>query len=558
MAHAAGRRIDLLDTTRTNACTVIQSKCDAALSCAAAAKESIRASVAEKVAALEKRRDALCTEVDQLLEMKVKMLKDQAQKITAGLPDCDSKASLTNDVRLRTDEVISYDTRKVQELDELIANFGQVSGSSTYASESRVVGPLIEGASKVNHKTWMLITAKDLQGKQRTKGGDNIIVKFDDDGKGEEHFECQVEDLNDGTYKVHVVPKSMGSYTVTVSVKHPPGMEGDEIIPGSPFKVKVDPPFDYTVLGDDAMGKAGQPWVDNEVGFLRHPLGIALDPKFDFAFVADQNNNRIQVFRYPTKEAICTYGKKGHGHSAFNQPGYIAIDRNDQIFVSDILNHRLQLLKFNREEKTLRHVHSIGGPGVQQGQFNFPRGVALSNDGLLIVADSQNHRIQILDTNKDCSFVRAWGDQGKEEGKLDEPKCVVVNSSNEVFVTDAQHRVQVFDLEGAFLRSWGKKGRKMGQFKHPAGLAVDNEDKVFVCDQGNNRVQVFDKDGEFCHAWGGHLVRKLDDEGNEIKNEDGEAEDAEWYGLLIPSGISVSASGNVLVSDYGKHVVFDF
>jgi hypothetical protein len=47
-------------------------------------------------------------------------------------------------------------------------------------------------------------------------------------------------------------------------------------------------------------------------------------------------------------------------------------------------------------------------------------------------------------------------------------------------------------------------------------------------------------------------------EGNEIKNEDGEAEDAEWYGLLIPSGISVSASGNVLVSDYGKHVVFDF
>merc|ERR1712232_813730 len=106
----------------------------------------------------------------------------------------------------------------MKELSELIENLGQVTGSSTYASESRVVGPLIEGPSKVNHKTWMLISARDLHGKQRTDGGDTIIVKFDDDGEGSEHFEYSVEDLEDGTYKVHVVPLSQGSYKVSLSV----------------------------------------------------------------------------------------------------------------------------------------------------------------------------------------------------------------------------------------------------------------------------------------------------------------------------------------------------
>merc|ERR1711879_1027521 len=228
------------------------------------------------------------------------------------------------------------------------------------------------------------------------------------------------------------------------------------------------------------------------------------------------------------------------------------------VFVSDVLNHRLQQLKFNREEKTLRHVRCIGGPGVEEGKFNFPRGITLTHDGLLIVADTSNHRIQILDTNKDNSFVRQWGEQGEEDGKLDEPKDVAVNSVGEVFVTDARHRVQVFNLEGAFLRSWGKKGRKSGQFKHPEAITVDNEDMIFVCDQGNHRVQVFDKDGNFRHAWGGWLKRKLDEEGKEIMPAEGEEDDAEWYGLLLPAGITVSASGKVLVSDYDKHVVFDF
>ena len=43
-------------------------------------------------------------------------------------------------------------------------------------------------------------------------------------------------------------------------------------------------------------------------------------------------------------------------------------------------------------------MKSVGGKGVRTGQFDFPRGIALSQDNKLFVCDSYNHRIQVFDT----------------------------------------------------------------------------------------------------------------------------------------------------------------
>ena len=37
---------------------------------------------------------------------------------------------------------------------------------------------------------------------------------------------------------------------------------------------------------------------------------------------------------------------------------------------------------------------TFGGPGRVTGMFNSPRGVAVSDDGEVYVADTDNHRIQ--------------------------------------------------------------------------------------------------------------------------------------------------------------------
>ena len=67
----------------------------------------------------------------------------------------------------------------------------------------------------------------------------------------------------------------------------------------------------------------------------------------------------------------------------------------------------------------------------------------------------------------------------------------------EVFVADfGNHRVQVFDREGAFLRSWGEFGAEPGQFNNPIGLQLGPAGNVRVVDSGSERVQVFSQQGE--------------------------------------------------------------
>jgi len=601
------RRIDALYSTRENAKETFERKRQEIQACASAAKISIDASFCEIDEAVKQRQAALHKEIDELLEQKMRKLADQltkteerkgdeehrlredekilnrleeAQRTGAPLDDSDKVAAggdpdwialrirtLTASVealgsnnpewvRVRDDEIVSFKPKRTKELVDMVSLFGAVDGTSTYASESDAQGPLIEGPLKVGFKTWLVIRAADLHGRQRKDGGDKLVCTWSQDSKAPKRFEEELIDNDDGTYKLSVVPLSEGTYTLNLEFEHP-GAEHNEPIQGSPFKVLVTSPFDYTVLGDDTLGQAGQPWIGDEAGFLRRPAGLQFDPKGEFVFVADQCNDRVLALRVDTKEMVCAFGKKGSGGRELNTPGYIVADREDRIIVSDMLNHRLQVLRFNRNSLQLRHERSLGCQGSAPGQMSFPRGVALTQTGLLLVCDSGNNRIQVLDANADFSFAYQIGDYGSEDGKFIQPYDVAVNSNDEILVSDSCHRIQIFDVKGKFLRSFGTRGKsKPGKFRHPTAITVDNEDMIFVCDRGNHRVQVFTPEGEFKHMWAGWLKKK--DITDEERAETPDVEDGEWYGLFTPIGITVSAAGQVFVSDYDKHVVWDF
>jgi DNA-binding beta-propeller fold protein YncE len=460
---------------------------------------------------------------------------------------------------MRHDEVISFVSKKAKELRENIDTFGLVDGTSTYASESIAKGPLIEGPLKVGFKTWLLVRANDLHGKQRREGGDKLQICFSEDNKTKKHFEWDLVDNEDGTYKLNVVPCAEGNFTLSLEFENPM-VEGEtEPVQGSPFAIQVTAPFDYSQLGDDNFGQAGTPWVDDEIGFLRRPIGLQFDPKAEFVFVSDQCNDRLQVFKTDTKESVCCFGKKGSGPKDLNTPGYIVADREDRVIVSDMLNHRLQVLSFNRNTCQLWHLRAVGCQGSEPGQLSFPRGVALTQTGFLLVCDSGNHRVQALNVNKEFCYAYEFGGLGTEDGKFSQPYDIAVNSKDEVFVTDSCHRVQVFNTDGKFLRSFGKRGKSAGKFRHPTSITVDSEDSVFICDQSNHRVQVFTSDGEFKHKWGGYSkVMGAADENDDEGRASPVPEPGEWYGLRTPAGVTVSPAGRVLVSDYDKHVVFDY
>ena len=59
----------------------------------------------------------------------------------------------------------------------------------------------------------------------------------------------------------------------------------------------------------------------------------------------------------------------------------------------------------------------------------------------------------------------------------------------------------MFGLDGTFVRSWGQEGKNQGELKFPYGIAVDNE-AVYISDPSSCRIQVFDPDGGFLRTWG--------------------------------------------------------
>lgn len=176
-------------------------------------------------------------------------------------------------------------------------------------------------------------------------------------------------------------------------------------------------------------------------------------------------------------------------------------------------------------------VRTWGAAGTAPSQFQSPYGVALDAAGAVLVADTDNTRVQRFTTNG--GFVRQWstasgplgisvdatGDvfvagfvvEGFDSAGVPlstfEPaptvgaRGVAVDSHGNLFVTDTSHQVTKFDHEGNVVTTWGEFGSALGQFDRPAGVAVDSMDHVFVVDGGNNRVQEFDNDGVFVAAW---------------------------------------------------------
>jgi DNA-binding beta-propeller fold protein YncE len=79
--------------------------------------------------------------------------------------------------------------------------------------------------------------------------------------------------------------------------------------------------------------------------------------------------------------------------------------------------------------------YSMGTLGTNDGQFDFPSGVAIDRGGNIIVADEFNHRIQVFDA--DGNFRFKFGTLGQGNGQFNFPIGVAVGSGGKIFVTEA-------------------------------------------------------------------------------------------------------------------------
>ena len=145
----------------------------------------------------------------------------------------------------------------------------------------------------------------------------------------------------------------------------------------------------------------------------------------------------------------------------------------------------------------LQHLLSIGTPGSEAGQFREPRDMAVLSDGRLVVADTGNRRVQILDVGYN-PIASLTGD----DDPFEEPLAVAANSLDEIFVLDSTLQwVYKYDAEGNFIKRFGGPEAR---FFHPRGLTIFEDDQIAVADTGTGAIKFFDSEGNLVGNIGTH------------------------------------------------------
>lgn len=154
----------------------------------------------------------------------------------------------------------------------------------------------------------------------------------------------------------------------------------------------------------------------------------------DRILVLDHCNHRVQVWD-ENGEFVSVFGSTG----PLVYPSGICIF-GDEVIVSDYGSKTIQV--FN--STTLIPTRSIN-----LGVVN-PLGICSTPKGLLLVTTSQNH---ILMVNLDGYIIRKFGSYGKDNGQFNNPRGICCKGK--IIVADRDnHRIQIFDQEGVFLHKF--------------------------------------------------------------------------------------------------------
>jgi hypothetical protein len=102
------------------------------------------------------------------------------------------------------------------------------------------------------------------------------------------------------------------------------------------------------------------------------------------------------------------------------------------------------------------------------------------------------------------NLIRVWGDDEVDDENqfLRFPEDIMISNDNLVYILDSgNHRVQIFDRSGKFIKTIGRRGQGPGDLLMPTSFCLDKNNNIIVADDNNYRIQAFNFNGKYLYSF---------------------------------------------------------
>ena len=196
-------------------------------------------------------------------------------------------------------------------------------------------------------------------------------------------------------------------------------------------------------------------------------------------------SRKPETMRLPEREPQRTSGEGREGES-FQGPTDVAWDSQGNFYVADgIRNARIA-----KYEPSGRWTMNWGMRGTGPGEFDVIQGIAIDANDNIYVADHANRRIQVFDTQG--NFRRSMSGFGAPMAICITPppnQVMYVSNSNPPDNLDVGGEIYKMELNGTILGQFGMAGKQIGQFGTVNSIDCSEENELLVGELGNWRVQ---------------------------------------------------------------------
>ncbi|XP_017773515.1 PREDICTED: RING finger protein nhl-1-like [Nicrophorus vespilloides] len=221
------------------------------------------------------------------------------------------------------------------------------------------------------------------------------------------------------------------------------------------------------------------------------PAGIAISPwAQELVYIATTDSQEVFILNKATLKVV---GRLTHEEMLC--PWAVCFcEQRSEVFVSDKYGHCVHVFSSDNQ-----YMRTILRKGNSLSEVMSPQGLAIDGKGRLIVCDSGNDRVLILDpeTGEQLGAIGPIGNKTE----LSIPSDVAVSGSKIIIVDSGNNRVKIYGEDGEKLNEIGSMGVENGQFRGAEVVAVGPLGFIHVGDAGNRRIQIFDEDGNFVRSF---------------------------------------------------------